>query len=95
MNLAKVCGTVVSSSRGDEILNARFLMIEGCTPAGKCLGDFLVALDLVDARPGDVVLVAQGSSCRWTFATEGQPVDTLIVGIVDSIDSRGENLYHG
>jgi microcompartment protein CcmK/EutM len=93
MILAKVSGTVVPSVHSVGIDGARFLLIESCSPEGRGFGDYLAALDLVDARTGDIVLVAQGSSCRWTFETDDKPVDALIVGIIDAVDSGNRRLY--
>jgi microcompartment protein CcmK/EutM len=39
------------------------------------------------------VLVTQGSSCRWTSATDDKPIDCLIVAIVDRIDQRGIDVW--
>ncbi len=93
MTLAKVAGTVVSSVRGDTLSDPRCLVIELCREDGECLGEYLIALDLVGAGEGEMVMVSQGSSCRWTRETEGQPVDALIVGIIDRIDCGEETVY--
>ena len=52
-----------------------------------------MALDLVGADRGQLVLTTQGSSCRWTRETEDRPMDTLVVGIVDTIDEDGVVSY--
>ena len=95
MNLAVVCGTAVGTVRGDTMKDARFLLIESAGPDGHGTGDYLVALDAVGARSGDMVMYSQGSSCRWTFDTEDQPVDTLITGIIDAIDDARHRVYQG
>jgi microcompartment protein CcmK/EutM len=93
MNLARVVGTVVASRRSDNVAGARFLLVEECAQRGEVRGVFLVALDAVGADRGQMVMLAQGSSCRWTRLTEDRPIDTLIVGIVDQIDERGSVVY--
>ena len=93
MNVAVVCGTAVCTVRGDTLPDARFLLIERARPDGTLTGDYLVALDAVGSRSGDLVMYAQGSSCRWTFETEDQPIDTLIVGIIDAIDGDQGSIY--
>ena len=52
---------------------------------------------MVDADRGQLVLLTQGSSCRWTARTEDRPMDTLVVAIVDQIDRGGEYCWkdHG
>jgi microcompartment protein CcmK/EutM len=93
MTLARVRGTVVSSSRADGVAGARFLLVEDCDQRGAGRGDQLVALDLVGADRGQVVLLAQGSSCRWDRRTEDRPIDTVVLAIVDQVDERGVIAY--
>lgn len=93
MTLGKVAGTVTVSVRGDSMDGPRFLLVEFCDERGAGTGSYVTAADLVSSRTGDMVMVSQGSSCRWTFETEGQPVDAVIVGIIDRIDQGERNLY--
>ncbi|HSV56000.1 MAG TPA: EutN/CcmL family microcompartment protein [Magnetospirillaceae bacterium] len=85
----------MASRRVDGLEGARFLLAEDCAPDGEGRGEFHVALDLVGCERGQLVLLAQGSSCRWTFQTEDEPVDALAIGIVDQIDSGGATLWDG
>jgi len=94
MNLAMVRGTVVASERADGVEGARFLLVEDCAPEGAGRGEYVVALDMVGAERGQLVLLAQGSSCRWTYRTDDKPMDALAVGIVDEIDSGGRTLWN-
>ena len=89
MTLARVRGTVVASSRADGVAGARFLLVEDCDQRGAGRNDHLVALDLVGADRGQLVLLAQGSSCRWDRRTEDRPIDAVVLAIVDQIDERG------
>jgi microcompartment protein CcmK/EutM len=93
MNLAKVAGTVVSGVRTDGIKEARYLLVEDCDQTGKGRNEYLVALDIIGADRGQLVLLTQGSSCRWTKEAEDRPIDTLIVAIVECADSGGTTLY--
>ncbi|MFP4430375.1 MAG: EutN/CcmL family microcompartment protein [Spirochaetota bacterium] len=93
MTLGRVVGTVVATTRGDTLAEPRFLLVEPCDEAGSVVGDAVVALDLVGAGPGEVVIFAKGSSCRWTHETDDEPVDVLIMGIIDSIDRGGGLTY--
>jgi microcompartment protein CcmK/EutM len=86
MNLARVSGTVIATKRSDGLQGAKWLLVEECDPQGTGRGDCLVALDMVGAGRGQMVLLTQGSSCRWTRRTEDRPIDTLVVAIVDSVD---------
>jgi microcompartment protein CcmK/EutM len=93
MTLALVRGTVVASKRSDGVENPRFLLVEECDQSGKGRGDYLVALDMVGADRGHLVLLTQGSSCRWTVLTDDKPMDTLVVAIVDAIDQGGVDVW--
>lgn len=93
MNLARVAGTVVSAKMSETLSAGRYLLIEDCDERATGRGEFLVALDLTGAERGQLVLYAQGSSCRWTKETEDRPIDTLIVAIVDIIDTDGNTAY--
>jgi microcompartment protein CcmK/EutM len=89
MTLARVRGTVVASTRADGVAGARFLLLEDCDQRGTGRNEHLVALDLVGADRGQLVLLAQGSSCRWDRRTEDRPIDAVVLAIVDQIDERG------
>ena len=93
MTFARVVGTVVASARSDRVENARFLLVELCDQAGSPGGDYLVALDQVGANRGQLVLLAQGSSCRWTYQTDDRPIDTLILAIVHTVDEGGTVVF--
>ncbi len=93
MTLARVRGTVVATKRADTIDGAKWLLVEECNQRGEGRGEYLVGLDMVGAERGHLVLLTQGSSCRWTRRTDDRPMDTLVVAIVDSIHGGGAELY--
>jgi ethanolamine utilization protein EutN len=93
MNLARVRGTVVATRRSDKVEGANWLLVEECDQQGAGRGEYLVALDMVGADRGQVVLLTQGSSCRWTSRTDDRPMDTLVVAIVDEIDQAGATVF--
>ena len=95
MNLARVRGTVVATKRADKVDGANWLLVEECDQAGSGRGEYLVALDMVGADRGQLVLLTQGSSCRWTSRTDDRPMDTLVVAIVDQIDQGGAVVFNG
>lgn len=93
MILGKVVGTVVSSSTRIDIPGAGYLLIEKCSQSGEQKNDFLVALDLVGAAKGEMVMISEGSTARETPATAGKPLDAIVVGIVDLIDENEKVVY--
>jgi microcompartment protein CcmK/EutM len=93
MIFAQVVGTVVATRRADRISGAKYLLVEQCSPRGEARGRYHVALDVVGAGAGEMVMIAQGSSCRQTARSDRKPVDALICGIVDLVDEQGRIVY--
>ena len=93
MIFAEVVGTVVATRREDGISGAKYLLVEECSFRGEPRGRYHVALDVVDAGVGEMVMIAQGSSCRQTEVSDRKPVDALICGIVDLVDEQGRIVY--
>jgi microcompartment protein CcmK/EutM len=90
---ARVAGTVVLTQRADTVPGARFLLVEACTPRLEGRGEYLVAVDVVGAGEGELVLLAQGPSARNTVLTDRRSVDAVICGIVDLVDENGEVVF--
>ena len=93
MVFGKVVGTVVSTQKCDTTPGIKHLLVERSSSKGEGNGDYIVALDQQGTGPGELVLIAEGSSTRQTEATYQKPVDALIVGIVDLVESHGEIIY--
>ncbi len=93
MNLAKVLGRVVSTHKEPSLDGLKLLMLGIAGPDGKPSGGSVVAVDAVGAGEGEYVLYASGSSARQTVATDGKPVDAVIMAIVDSWDIDGKERY--
>jgi len=91
--LARVLGTVITSSRVDNIEGAVYKIISPCTPGGSTLHGEMVALDLVGSSPNEFVIVSQGSSCRQTDFTKDKPVDAVIMGIVDIVEEEDKVVF--
>jgi ethanolamine utilization protein EutN/carbon dioxide concentrating mechanism protein CcmL len=84
MQLAKVVGTVVSTRKETSLEGLRLMMVRPVDEEGKPTGQQVVAADAVGAGPGEMVLIAAGSSARQTRVTDKRPVDAVIMAIVDS-----------
>ena len=93
MNLAKVLGSVVATRKEQSIEGLKLLLLGNAGPDGKQTGGVVVAVDAVGAGEGEYVLYASGSSARQTVMTEGKPVDSVVMAIVDSWDIEGELRY--
>jgi microcompartment protein CcmK/EutM len=96
MFLAKVIGNVVSTQKNARFQGMKLLLIQPyITRDGKLVesGSSVVAVDSVGAGEGEFVMFTQGSSARLTEMTKDSPVDTVIIGIVDTVDVLGKVIY--
>lgn len=91
MFVAKVTGSVVSTQKVDVMVGQKLMVVEPYRLDGDSRRELLttgrtfVAVDTIGAGEGDYVLITQGSSARLTEETSSLPIDTVIVGIVDSV----------
>lgn len=86
MYFARVRGNVVSTQKSEKLADLKLLIIHQVdTETLEYAGKSLIAVDLVGAGEGELVLVCPGGSARHSIQTDGKPVDCLIVGIVDII----------
>jgi len=84
MQMAKVVGTVVATRKEPSLDGLKLLLVRAVSEEGVETGAHLVAADAVGAGPGEMVLIASGSSARQTRATDKRPVDAVVMAIVDS-----------
>ena len=54
----------------------------------------IVAVDSVGAGVGEMVLFCQGSSARLAPNMKSVPVDAVIIGIVDTVDVQGNQIFN-
>jgi microcompartment protein CcmK/EutM len=91
--VGEVVGTIVATRKEDRLSGLKFQIVKIINMDLKPIGQFLIAVDAVGAGDGETVLCAQGSSARLTEKTKDRPVDAVIIGIVDTIEIRGELVY--
>lgn len=88
MFLARVTGTVVATQQHAFYRGRKQLVCRRVRPDGSFDGEkYVVAVDLVDAGPGQVVLVEdEGNSARQLLETGPDgPVRSVILGVVDEV----------
>ncbi len=88
MYLGRVIGTVVSTSKNQDLVGMKFLIVEKLTERLEREGTSEIAIDSVGAGTGEIVIVCKGSTARFVFGNGTAPVDTAIVGIVDNVEVR-------
>jgi ethanolamine utilization protein EutN len=100
MFLAKVEGSVVSTKKdasmsGRKLLLLRPQLVDDKDPTRFRPGtNTIVAVDIVGAGLGELVMFCQGSSARLAGGLKDLPVDAVIVGIVDVVDVLGKEIYN-
>jgi microcompartment protein CcmK/EutM len=86
MLLARIVGTVVATRKDPRLVSNKLLLARPVDSRGKVEGNYLVAVDTVDAGVGETVLIVSGSSARMASGMKDCPVDAAVVGIVDHVD---------
>ncbi len=95
MRLGRVCGNVVSTVKAGGLTRYKLLLVRDVDAAEPSAENQrvvpYVAVDLVGAGEGEIVLVSHGSAARIADETATVPTDAAIIAIVDNIylDARG------
>jgi ethanolamine utilization protein EutN len=88
MLIAKVLGPLWATIQHPTFRGNKLLL---CQPidaeTGEPFGAEVLAVDLVDAGQGDVVLIVyEGSSSRLSLGSERTPAEAVIVGVIDRLE---------
>ncbi len=100
MFLARVEGSVVSTKKdpsmsGRKLLLLRPQLVDDKDPTKFRPGsNTVVAGDSVGAGVGELVMFCQGSSARLAPNMKDAPVDAVIIGIVDTVDVFGKEIFN-
>lgn len=89
MRIARVVGSAVSTVKDTSLVGHKLLLVAETDERNTITGPVFVAIDVVGAGSGELVLVAEGSAARHSVTTTGQPVDAVIMGILDSLEVDG------
>ena len=100
MFLARVEGAVVATKKdasmsGRKLLLVRPQLVDEKDPTKFRPGsNTIIAVDSVGAGIGELVMFCQGSSARLAPNLKDAPVDAVIIGIVDTVDVMGKQIYN-
>jgi ethanolamine utilization protein EutN len=100
MFLARVEGSVVATKKdpsmsGRKLLLVRPQLVDDKDPTKFRPGaNTIIAVDSVGAGIGEMVMFCQGSSARLAPNLKDAPVDAVIIGIVDSVDVFGKEIFN-
>ena len=86
MYLAKVRGTVVSTQKDARLVGFKLLITQRIDTQGEYVGKPDVSVDTVGAGVGETVIIAGGSSARYAADRPNSPIDSTIIGIVDTTE---------
>ncbi len=89
MIIAQIVGTVVSTRKEEKLEGLKFYVVRELTSKLHPTERELVAVDLVGSGLDEIVLCAQGSAARQSQSSDGKPVDTAIIAIIDNLSVDG------
>jgi ethanolamine utilization protein EutN len=93
VKIARVAGTVVSTICAPVFEERKLLLCDVLTPEGRPDGNYMIAVDVVDAGVGEtVILLDEGTGARQIVGLDVAPIRTVVVGIVDEITTDGQDL---
>ena len=88
MRLCRVIGNVVATAKHPAYAGQRLMIVQRIDSRGGEVGPSFLAVDRVQSRPGDrVIVMSEGNGVRQLMNMGEQlPIRSLIVGIVDHVD---------
>jgi ethanolamine utilization protein EutN len=90
MQLAKVIGTVVATQKYEGLEGQRLMIVQLVDHREHPMGTPQVAVDAVQAGPGDLVHTASSREAALALDPWFVPVDLAIIGIVDDVNITEE-----
>ena len=88
MILGRITGSVVSTIHHPIVDGRKLLVAERLDQNGRPTGGYVIALDAIGAGQGETVLILdEGSGARQILANDTAPVRSIVVGIVDALNT--------
>jgi microcompartment protein CcmK/EutM len=86
MIVGVVVGEITSTINHPFYEAKTLLIVERRLPDGPATGDYIIAVDTVDAGVGDAVLVLdEGNGARQVLKSADGPVRSVVVGVIDAV----------
>ncbi len=86
MYLGRVVGRVWSTVKDSNLTGQRLLVVQPLTPRLEPTGKRFICADCTGAGAGELIYWCRGKEASFPFLPAEVPVDTTVVGIVDSVD---------
>jgi microcompartment protein CcmK/EutM len=85
MYFGRVVGCVWCTVKHPHLVGQRLLVVQPLSPEMEVKGKPIVCADCTGAGTGELVYWVRGKEASFPFLPQEPPVDTTIVGIVDSV----------
>ncbi len=86
MRLCRVTGNVVATVKHPTYRGHKLMIVQPLDEEQRDAGSSFLAVDLVQAGPGDTVLVmSEGNGVRQILKEQKLPIRSVIIGIVDEV----------
>jgi microcompartment protein CcmK/EutM len=85
MYFGRVVGSVWCTAKDPRLIGKRLLVVQPVTPELTATGKQLICTDSIGAGVGELIYWVRGKEASFPFGKEEPPVDTTVVGIVDSV----------
>lgn len=85
MHFGRVVGRVWSTVKDPRLVGQRLLVVQPLSPELENRGRRIICTDCTGAGAGELVYWVRGKEASFPFLPEEPPVDTTIVGIVDTV----------
>ncbi len=86
MIIGRILGTVVSTQKDERLRGKKLLIVRPINLDGTDQSGYVVAVDTVGAGFHEKVIVVGGSSARMAEGNKDCPVDSAIIGVIDTIE---------
>jgi ethanolamine utilization protein EutN len=87
VKLCRVKGNVVATVKHPTYKGHKLMIVQPIDERGVEVGASYLAVDLVQAGPGDTVLVmSEGNGVRQILKEQKLPIRSVVIGIVDAMD---------
>ena len=89
MLLGRIIGNVVCTMKDPALVGQKLLIVQPLDRKGRDKGRPIIALDAVGAGAGETIYWCRGREASFPFLPANLPTEATIVGIVDSVNTRG------
>jgi ethanolamine utilization protein EutN len=85
--IARVVGNLVATQKNAKLEGTKLLLVQPLGLDGADRGQVVLAIDSVDAGPGDrVLLVQDGKAAQQALGKGTAAVDAAVVGVIDALE---------